>query len=83
MSLSPFGIQVKGSNNGLEPNKPFPLTAPSVRIETDTRWRNIRLSGSGGGSWDNWSYFYPADTPIDVDAVTAVIINGIRIEPPS
>jgi len=81
MSLNPFGVQIKGSNNGLDPNEPFSLSTPRVSIEIENRWRNIALLGSGGGSWSDWSYFYPAETPIDVNAVTGVIVNGVRIEP--
>jgi len=76
MSLSPFGVQINGSHS-YEVNL-FPVF--DVRIEFENRWLNTRLPGGGGGIGHNhFSHFQFSDTPIDLEAVTAIIINGERI----
>lgn len=84
MSLSPLGVQVVGTH--------LWVTDPSaadfdggwrnfrIEIEVENRIRNIRPSSSGGGvGADDFDFFFFVDAPIDVPAVTAVIINGTRI----
>ena len=77
MSLSPFGVQIDGYHSH-ERGHGFPF--PDVRVEFENRLFNTRLSGGGGGAGDNFfSFFLFADAPIDLENVTAVIINGERI----
>ncbi|MCL2204846.1 MAG: hypothetical protein FWB88_13025 [Defluviitaleaceae bacterium] len=77
MSLSPFGIQLRGTHTYGMAN--FPIIQASVEFEGIRR--NYRFSGSGAGIGDDFfSSFSFADSPIDLDRVTAVIINGKRIQ---
>lgn len=83
MSLTPFGAQIVGTHSyGDNPGeRSFPFL--DVRIELENRWRNVRLPGGGGGVWhDGFSFFISSNSPIDLDAVTAVIVNGERIQIP-
>lgn len=82
MSLSPFGVQINGSHAyGLEDLSFFAIR--DVRIEFENRIFNTVMRGGGGGSGEDWfSWFAFSGSPIDIDAVTAVIINGERIEIP-
>ncbi|MCL2399818.1 MAG: hypothetical protein FWC91_08770 [Defluviitaleaceae bacterium] len=81
MSLSPLGIQMKGTH---EWDAHFHRLHPRVEIELENRWFNIRPKGSSGGvGLDFFEFFFFTDAPIDVEAVTAVIINGVRVTPSS
>ena len=79
MSLTPLGVQIAaGFINDIDSD-----WVPQIEIEVEGRWRNIRPSGSGGGGLANdFEVFYFVNSPIDVEAVTAVIVNGTRITPP-
>jgi len=81
MSLSPFGIRLSGTHTyDTDDLASFPHL--HVEIEFDGR-RNYGFSGSGGGfGSDCFSSFSFANSPIDLDSVTAVIINGERIAIP-
>ena len=78
MSLSPFGLQITGRhqwdmNDGRRPRL-------KAAIELENRWPNIKMSSMAGGlSSEEFSFFSFADEPIDINKVTAVIINGHRI----
>ena len=76
MSLSPFGLQVVG--NGTINGGDF--FHSQTAVELTNRRRNIRFTGRGGrGGQNGFSYFFSLDAPIDIDVVTAVIIDGVRI----
>ena len=80
MSLSPLGVQIAAGY--IDPDSPWGWETPQIEIEVEGRWRNIRPSGSGGGGLaDDFEIFYSVSSPIDVEAVTAVIVNGTRITP--
>ena len=80
ISLSPFGLQMVGSHSHDMRNFPF----FEVEIVLENRRRNLRLLGGGGGiGADTFSNFQFTDTPIDLDMVVAVIINGVRIQVPA
>ena len=77
MSLSPLGIQMTGT---FEWNLYTSWPSPSISIETDSPWRNVRITGSGGGiGFDDFDMFFYVDSPVDIETVTAVIVNGVRI----
>jgi len=81
MSLSPFGIQLIGTHSYGDDVSNFPII--QITIEFEGRQRNYTFSGSGGGIGDDFfSSFSFASAPIDIDAVTAVVINGVRIQVP-
>jgi len=81
MSLSALGVQVMG-NHAWDISLGGMASWPEVEIEVENRRRNIRPSGSGGGiDVDSFEAFFFVDTPLDVEAVTAVIVNGVRFEP--
>ena len=76
ISLSPFGMQTSG--NGTIDGTCF--GGVRVDVEMSNRRRNYIFSGrSGGGSIAGFSFFSFSDTPIDIDAVTAIVIDGVRI----
>ena len=76
ISLSPFGLQVVGS--GTINGAGFARTR--AEIEVNNRRRNIRFNNwSGGTGPDGFRFFSFADAPIDIDAVAAVVIGGVRI----
>ena len=83
ISLSPFGLQMVGSHSyDTSDLRNFPIF--QVEIELENRRRNLRMVGGGGGfGADTFSNFQFADTPIDLDMVVAVIINGVRIPVPA
>jgi hypothetical protein len=79
MSLSPFGVQINGSHSYEAAS--FPLL--DTRIEFGNRLFRTKLpSGGGGIGYDWFSSFKFSQAPIDLDAVTAIIINGERIPTP-
>ena len=83
MSLSPLGVQITGSHDVSMDIIMGGGGNPTVEIEVENRRRNIRPSGSGSGISEDWfdSFFF-FDHPIDVEAVTGVIVNGVRLTPP-
>jgi len=76
MSLTPFGLQMSGNHTyGME-NFPF----FDIRVELENRLFRVRLPGGGAGIGDyTFTAFQFADSPIDLENVTAVVINGTRI----
>ena len=66
MILTPFGIYGQGGGVGFA----------DLLVEVNSQLIGMVGSGSGGGSFSK-----SPRAPIDVEAVTAVIINGYRIEP--
>ncbi|MCL2565209.1 MAG: hypothetical protein FWE24_05285 [Defluviitaleaceae bacterium] len=80
MSLSPFGVQFLGTHTYGDISS-FPHI--TVEIEFENRRRNYRFSSQGMGiGYDHFSLFSFADSPIDIDEVVAIIINGERIQAP-
>ncbi|MCL2224649.1 MAG: hypothetical protein FWB96_06755 [Defluviitaleaceae bacterium] len=79
MSLTPFGVQVYAAHNfDFDCLHDFPRI--DIRIEFENRLFNKRLNHGGGGSHYDWfSSVRWTKAPIDIDKVTAVIINGERI----
>ena len=76
MTLSPLGLQVVGSYEGEK------CMASEMSLEVETTDSIIPLNG-GGGSYNakeqTFNLHWNTKTPLDVDKVTAVIINGTRI----
>ncbi|MCL2420345.1 MAG: hypothetical protein FWD03_00665 [Defluviitaleaceae bacterium] len=84
ISLSSLGIQVTGTHQWVtDPDAENFVRGWGdfqVEIELENRRRNIRPSGSGGGVGpDDFDFFFFVDAPVDMDAVSAVIVNGVRI----
>ena len=79
ISLSPFGLQMIGTHSyNTSELRNFPTF--EVEIELENRRRNIRPSGGSGGIGpDDFSFFSFLTAPIDLGAVTAILINGERI----
>lgn len=79
MSLTPLGLRFAGHGYNFLPY----VDRPTVEIELENRRRNLRFRGrSGGLGYDSFEFtFFAERAPIDVDAVTAVIIDGVRITP--
>ena len=75
MSLTPFGLQLSGRGE-VDPASVWHET----EVELRNRRRNIRFTGGGGGfAPDEFNAFWHVSSPIDLDAVEAVIFNGERI----
>jgi len=81
MSLSPFGLQITGSHSyGAWGFRSHLL---DISVEFENRWLNTRFSGMSGGIGENdFTLFSFANAPIDIDKVSAIIINGERIVAP-
>jgi len=80
MALSPFGLQIV-----IFQPRAFdePFNVPIVEIEfKDERPALSLFGGSGGGNDNTYEYFYHVDSPIDIGAVSAIIINDVRIPAP-
>lgn len=76
ITLTPLGLQVMGSYEGDKCN------ISSMSAEVETIHGTISLEGGGGSEnseKQTFSSTWDTKTPIDVTAVTAVIINGTRI----
>ena len=75
MALTPFGLRLEGSHSY---GYVFPFL--DMRLEFENRRRDYTFRGFGGGfSSECFSYSARADSPIDIDDVVAVIIQGERI----
>ncbi len=76
LTLSPLGLEVRGS---YEEDK----WTSKMSLALETADGLIQLEGGGGGGQDVDKHAFNAswhtETPLDVTAVTAVIINGARI----
>ena len=83
ISVSPFGVYVFGIHTyGTRPRGSDPILS-EVSIEFNNRWFNTRLANGGLVGYDNrFSVFFFANTPIDIDAVSAVIVRGERFQTP-
>ena len=84
LSLSPLGLQIAGSHS-YGSDFPRGMNSPfqDIRIGFENRWFNTRLRGGGGGiGHDTFSIFIFADSPIEIEYVSAVIFNGERIQVP-
>jgi len=79
MSINPLGVQVNGSHSWEWGEELRMSPVPEVEIEVNNRRRNIRVFGGGGMGPDCFDFFFHTDSPLDVDTVTAVIVNGERI----
>ena len=77
MSLNPLGIQINGSHTW-DINERRAI--PEIEIEVENRRRNIRLNTGGGGMGSNsFDFFFHTESPLDIETVTGVIVNGVRI----
>jgi len=83
ISVNPFGVHVVGTHTyGTRPRGSDPVLS-EVSIEFDNRWFNTRLVNGGLFGYDNRFYvFFFANSPIDIDAVSAVIVRGERFQVP-
>jgi len=82
ISISPLGVQLIGSHGWSEEEIAHPRTSSiSLRVEHSNRWFNDRPRGSGAGiSPDGWyDFFFSFSSPIDMENIVAVIVNGTRI----
>lgn len=76
LTLSPLGLEVRGSYEGEE------CLAGEMPVVLETANGLIPLQGGGGGQDSEKRTFnssWDTETPLDVTAVTAVIVNGTRI----
>ena len=72
--LTPLGLQIEGE---FENRK---TAAISLALETADGKIYMGYNAPGGFRLDgNFNLLWPAETPIDVPSVTAVIVNGVRI----
>ena len=76
MSLNPLGVQINGSHTWDISERRDVL---NVEIEVENRWRNIRLFGGGGIGPDCFDFFFHTEFPLDIENVSAVVVNGVRI----
>ena len=76
MSLTPFGLQAAGGGWASD----WPML-DAVQIEMSSRWRNVRPNGAGGGFSPDGEFeaFWNVASPIDLEAVEAVVFRGVRI----
>ena len=85
ISISPLGVQIIGAHNWSEYDIMHPNTSSiSLRVEFSDRLFNVRPRGSGAGiSPDGWyDFFFSFASPLELDYVTAIVVNGTRIEIP-
>ena len=96
MSLTPYGLQITGTHNydpfvlqdedirGYGVHNRINVPNIEVAVEFEGRLRNTRVFESSSGSFsdNDFDFFNIADIPIDLDLVTAIIINGERIQIP-
>ena len=76
MTLNPFGLQFSGT-------RPFSRYFPRFSVDVVQGRRRIYLGGGGGsGGNESFDFHFFAEVPIDIEAVTAVIINGVRVSVP-
>ena len=75
MSVSPFGVRLTGSHQ-------WDMTKPNdlkITIEFENS-KDVKISGMSGGISDNeFELFSYTDAPINIDDITAVVIDGVRI----
>jgi len=84
MILTPLGVEIQGSINSDKPESLCDFQFGEIEIELENQWRNIRLQhSSGGGNTQSFMFYFHADSPIDIEQVTAVRFNGIRAIPPA
>ena len=75
MTLSTLGLQILGTYHG-----DTAFSTRPVELELNNHRRNIRLYSGGGSFWaDGFEVARWTDSPIDMDAVTAVIVDGVRL----
>ena len=88
MSLGVMGLKIIGTCDWDWDEAPYGNDGRSnfisVTIEVDNRIRNIRFRSTGGGQnpAGYFEVFFNAASPIDMDAVTGVIVEGVRIPMP-
>jgi len=82
ISISPLGVQLIGAHSWSQDDITHPGTSSiNLRVEKSNRTFNIRPQGSGAGiSPDGWyDFFFSFAAPLDMENVTAIIVNGTRI----
>jgi len=90
MSLTPFGLQLVGTHSygmgGLQLDGPYSHVGAGfptldVSLELENRRRDVSIAGgsSGGVGDDSFIFHVSSNSPIDIDAVVAVIVNGVRV----
>jgi len=87
MALGVMGLRIMGTHSWTEEQWMHaanpPLCLRSATVEVENRIRNIRFLSSGSGIGpDHFDIFYTARSPIDMDAVTGVVVNGVHIPLP-
>ena len=78
VSISPLGIQMKGTHDG----SLFTNTRKSISVEVElsNRRGNIKPQGQGSGIGEgDFEAFFSFAAPIEVESVSAIIVNGVRI----
>jgi len=81
ITLSPLGLQVRGSSLGSMDDPPGLLTR-YLETYLETQEDIIRVDGGSGSyiSWDqSFRYSWLFCEPIDINLVTAIVIDGHRI----
>ena len=82
ISISPLGVQVIGAHSWNEEDMMHPRTSSiDLRVELSNRMFNVRPRGSGAGiSPDGWyDKFFSFSSPLDMEYITAIVVNGVRI----
>lgn len=80
MVLTPMGLFIAATHDGTRRFSFSDRSQLQVQVSSEGRRRNLRFEGgSGGGSQHAFSLSFFADIPIDVGAVTAIYVDGVRI----
>lgn len=78
ISINPLGVQIDGTFETDE------LMVSEISLALETSNGIIELEGGGSGSHNSekhvFNLYWNTKTPLDVETVTAIIINGTRIE---
>jgi len=81
MALSVMGLRIIGTHEGYFLYNRHCLS--SVDIEIENRLSNVRFLGSSGGVGpDCFDFFFSVKSPIDMEAVTGVVVKGVHIPTP-
>lgn len=81
ISISPLGVRLRGTHNWSREDRMHPSTSSiDLRVEKSNRAFNIRPRGGGLGiSDDCFNMVSSFASPLEMEYVTAIIVNGVRI----